>query len=91
MHIVIMAEEYLEKYSFLFQLTTVGTVIRRITAVDHDLSINGVVTYAMEQLSPSGQPTFTMNQFTGDLTLARSLDLQTTYQLRITATVSVVV
>ena len=65
-----------------------GDVITTLNAVDHDLSNNGLVVYSMQQLAPTGQNTFTLNEFTGDLVLAQSLDLQTSYQIRVTATVS---
>jgi len=68
------------------QLTMIGSIIRRVTAVDHDLSLNGVVSYALE---PASQNTFSLNTFTGDLILQQTLDLQTTYQITITATVRI--
>ncbi len=71
------------------QVTSVGKVIATLMAIDHDLSGNGLVVYSMEQLVPiAPQGSFTVNQFTGDLVLALSLDLQTTYQIRVIATVS---
>lgn len=73
------------------QTSVVGTVVTRIMAIDHDLSNNGVILYSLEQIVPvsTSSNLFIINQFTGDLIVAQSLSLNTPYQLRITATVSV--
>ncbi len=63
---------------------------QRIIAVDGDLSVNGLITYTLNQLSPmSAQPSFTVNMITGDLSSTGSLVVYTIYQLSLTATVMI--
>lgn len=78
----------MELTSLIPQGTQIGTIISRFIAVDGDLSSNGAVVYSLRQLSPpSVAASFSLHPLTGDLLVAQSLTLGTTYELRVTATV----
>lgn len=56
--------------------------------MDGDLSNNGTLTYSLTQISPFGVPvSFTLNRFTGNLAVSGSIDINTDYQLIVTAMV----
>ena len=71
------------------QESQIGTIVSRLVAMDGDLSSNGVVSYTLQQLSPTNvAASFTVHILTGDLIVTQSLDLATIYEVRVTATVS---
>ena len=69
------------------QGTQIGTIIARFVAVDDDLSSNGALVYSLSQISPSGAASFSIHPLTGDLMIIQSLDLNTMYEIRVTAMV----
>ena len=65
-----------------------GRVLTRLVAIDGDLSSNGALVYSLQQLSPTnGVAYFIIHPLTGDLIVAQTLDLETIYELQITAIV----
>lgn len=73
--------------NMLQQGTQIGTIIARFVAVDEDLSSNGVLVYSLRQTSPNGAASFSIHPLTGDLMVILSLNLNTVYEIRVTATV----
>ncbi|XP_072256776.1 protocadherin alpha-3-like isoform X4 [Pyxicephalus adspersus] len=66
-----------------------GTLIMRLNATDLDQGKNGEITYTLSNLlSPRIKDIFKLDPHTGDITLIRSLDFETTkrYELSIDAT-----
>ena len=69
------------------QGTQIGTIIARFVAVDDDLSSNGVLVYSLSQSSPPGAASFSIHPLTGDLMVIQTLNLNTMYEILVTATV----
>lgn len=69
--------------------TPVDTVLFTVTAIDVDIGHNAVVTYIIDEVSPSGETSlFSIGQKNGSVTLAGKLNyngLSTFYRLRINA------
>ena len=75
--------------SYSMQGTQIGTIITRFIAMDDDLSSNGALVYSLTQLSPTSVvASFSVHPLTGDLMVTRSLDLNTVYEIRVTAMVN---
>ena len=70
------------------QGTQIGTIITRFVAMDDDLSSNGALVYSLRQLSPSvGAASFSIHPLTGDLMVNQTLNLNTLYEIQVTAMV----
>lgn len=74
------------------QRTQIGTIITRFVAVDDDLSSNGALVYSIRQLSPSaGAASFSIHPLTGDLMVNQTLNLNTLYEIQVTAMVGLLI
>ena len=57
-------------------------------AIENDLGANGLLTYALTQLSPvAAQPLFTVHLLTGELSTTGSINASIDYRLMVTAMV----
>ncbi|XP_021371826.1 cadherin-23-like isoform X5 [Mizuhopecten yessoensis] len=72
----------------LAESSRVGTAVTTYTATDTDASPHDITTYAITAVTNTGSAYFTIDATTGTITLAKTLDYDTTtsYQITVTAT-----